>query len=141
VTPRQSNNPKRRLASRKLIVDADLNSLAARIHYSGSAHHKRTPGDYGFQPPSNPRPGKSLCDGKRSLLRAEAEFLLRKGVLKGFVSPFLGDNLPKYVWSIDDRGDVYEAKFDTVGYHGYLLEESDDFQAFIVKEWARQCQA
>ena len=34
-----------------------------RLSYIGSALHKTKPGDYGFQPPVNPRATKSTCDG------------------------------------------------------------------------------
>jgi hypothetical protein len=107
--------------------------------YSGSALHKRHPGDYGFHPPVNPRGWKSLCDGKRVVLKAEAGELFRQGVLNGFFSIFRNDERPKYVWAVDAAGEVYEAKVDSHGYHGYRLEEEDDFRPLILKEWARRC--
>ena len=107
--------------------------------YTGSALHKRHPGDYGFHPPVNPRSWKSLCDGQRVILKAEAADLLRHGVISGMFSDFPNDGMPKYVWSVDADGEVYEAKIDSQGYHGYRLEEEDDFRPLVLKEWAKRC--
>jgi hypothetical protein len=97
------------------------------------------PGDYGFQPPINPRPWKSLCDVKRSIAQAEAQELLRQGVLMGLFSNFLEGEMPKYVWSVDAEGQAYEAKLGRDGYHGYPLEEDDDFRSVVLKEWSKRC--
>jgi hypothetical protein len=114
-------------------------ALAAEVTYTGSALHKRHPGDYGFHPPVNPRSWKSLCDGQRVVLKAEEADLLRHGVISGMFSDFPDDGMPKYVWSVDSDGEVYEAKIDSQGYHGYRLEEEDDFRPLLLKEWARRC--
>lgn len=113
--------------------------MAAKFTYVGSGHHKRMPGDYGFQPPINPRPWKSLCDVKRSIAQAEAQELLRQGVLMGLFSNFLEGEMPKYVWSVDAEGQAYEAKLGRDGYHGYPLEEDDDFRSVVLKEWSKRC--
>ena len=93
--------------------------MAERLVYVGSAHHKQSPGDYGFHPPVNPRASKSLCDGHNVILRAEAQQLLRTGVLMGMFSPFEGDGSPKYVWCVDIGGEVHEAKIGRVGIQNY----------------------
>ena len=139
MAPRQSNNPKRRLIAANSVNAERLLVLANSVAYTGSALHKRSPGNYNFSPPTNPRPSKSLCDGKRALLREEAANLLRTGILNGFVSFFSDNTFPKYVWCVDACGDVYEAKFDNLGYHGYRLEETDDFRLYIKEEWAQRC--
>jgi hypothetical protein len=113
--------------------------MAATLTYHGSALHKRHPGDYNFSPPVNPRPWKSLCDGKRVIARQEAQELLRQGIIRGLISDFPEGGIPKYVWSVDGSGDAYEAKYDTQGYHGYRLEEDDDFRLLVLKEWNRRC--
>ncbi len=112
--------------------------MANQLIYLGSGHHKRFPGDYKFQPPVNPRPWKSLCDGKRCILRSEAESLLKAGVAAGLFSDFPQDGFPKYVWCVEGS-DVYEAKTDKNAYHGYLLEEDDEFRAVVMKEWEKRC--
>jgi hypothetical protein len=59
-------------------------------------------------------------------------------LLNGFFSDFPDGGTPKYVWSVDADGEVYE-KVDSHGYHGYRLEEEDDFRSLILKEWAKRC--
>jgi len=139
VNPRQSRDPKRRLAPADRLDQSGREALAARLAYCGSALHKRHPGDYGFHPPVNPRTWKSLCDGNRVILKAEAAELLRQGVLAGLFSDFPDNGTPKYVWSVDSDREVYEAKIDSNGYHGYRLEEEDDLRSLVLKEWARRC--
>lgn len=139
MAPRRSTDPKRRLAPANSLDQAGRDELADRLIYTGSALHKRKPGDYGFHPAVNPRPSKSLCDGKRVVLKAQAQHLLRSGVRYGLFSLPGGDGRPKYVWAVDDDGEVYEAKIDSFGYHGYRLEEEDDFRHLVLKEWARRC--
>lgn len=63
MSQRSGNRPIRRIARADTFDAAELKSLARRMVYVGSAHHKRSPGDYGFHPPVSPRPWKSLCDG------------------------------------------------------------------------------
>jgi hypothetical protein len=57
------------------------------------------------------------------------------------VSRLLQDGLPKYVWSVSDAGEVFEAKThpDIAGiYHGYPLEEQDDMHAHVLKTWTQR---
>ena len=65
--------------------------------------------------------------------------MLRQGVLGGLFSDFPDQGVPKYVWGVDSDGDVYEAKIDSNGYHGYRLEEQDNFRLLVLKEWRRRC--
>jgi hypothetical protein len=119
---RAGNNPKRRIAVADRLDRQQREALAARLVYVGSGHHKRHPADYGFQSPVSPRPWKSLCDGIRAIKFEEARWLFRQGVLMGMFSDFPDGQLPKYVWSVDQHFDAYEAKEDRDGYHGYRLE-------------------
>lgn len=135
---RQGNNPKRRIMAANSIADGALEALAAHLVYVGSANHKRHPGDYGFHPPSNPRPWKSVCDARRPLLLAEAKELLVAGVLKGMISSPDTDGVPKYVWSVDAEGVPYESKVGNGGYYGYPLYPDDDMSAVVLREWARR---
>lgn len=135
---RQGNSPKRRIVAANSIANDALEALATRLVYAGSANHKRHPGDYGFHPPSNPRPWKSVCDARRPLLLAEAKDLLVSGVLKGMISSPDADGVPKYVWSVDGDGVPYESKIGNGGYHGYPLYPDDDMSAVVLHEWARR---
>ena len=57
------------------------------------------------------------------------------------VSSFSVKGLPKYIWAVDDMGEVYEAKLDgTQGYHGYRLSADErTMQKIVVKEWKSRC--
>jgi hypothetical protein len=117
--------------------------LLAKARYGGSANHKLHPGDYGFTPPQNPRPSKSPCDELRSVLAEEARHLFRRGVELGMVSSFANDGVPKYVWAVDEDGEVYEAKIKSgqeAEYHGYRLSDDDAaMRAYVLKEWKVRC--
>jgi hypothetical protein len=134
---RQSNNPKRRIAPPGSLSAQEQASLLAATRYVGSALHKRTPGDYGFHPPANPRAHKSLCDDLRAIPLQEAQRLFAAGIGKSMVSTYRGANLPKYVWSVDEWGEVYEAKLGNEGYHGHRLDEDVEhaMRALVLRVW------
>ncbi len=141
---RQGNNPKRRLVPRHEIDGDVLGRLLNEACYTGSALHKRTAADYGFLPPANPRPNKSLCDGSGRIVRlAEARDLFREGVERGMISKTGQGRFPKYVWAVGSDGRVYESKLGqgSGNYHGYELGEDDDgMRRLVVEEWRLRCQ-
>jgi hypothetical protein len=136
---RQGTDPKRRIVPAHELNAEEREALASRLIYVGSALHKTKPGDYGFHPPVNPRPWKSICDGLRVIVLAEARELFRQGILGGMFSKFPAGGAPKYVWTVDDAGEVYEAKVGNNGYHGYRLEEDDAMRKLVLREWAKRC--
>src|ERR1017187_2135489 len=119
-------NPKRRLCT-----DAQLDGkrhlfedLAKRARYSGNPEHKRNPGDFGLDPPSLPRQGKTLCDGASIFSRADALSLLREGISRGLVSKQERGDWPQNIWAVTSSGMVLEAMLEnrvTGTYHGYPL--------------------
>ena len=131
------NNPKRRISEVDHFTEKQLNSFAGMGRYRGSAHHKSRPADYGFHPPTSPRPSKSLCDDKRIIRLEEATRLFKDGIARGMVSEQRQNDLPKYVWAQDEQGDVYEAKLGDDGrsYHGYRLREDDRMCKWVIDEW------
>jgi hypothetical protein len=135
---REGNNPKRRVKPKGACQANEFQQLASRLVYQGSAIHKRSAGDYGFVPPASPRPHKSLCDDVRVILRAEARALFRDGILRGMISDYEIGDRPKYVWTVDEDNEVYEAKVDSGAYHGYRLKHDDDMRQMILKEWKRR---
>ena len=144
MSKRQGNDPKRRIARKGTIAPGILERLAGEMRYVGSAHHKRQPADYGFHPPVNPRPHKSLCDGGRSVKLGEARLLFREGVRRGMVSAVRADGLPKYVWAVDHKGCAYEAKRGQGGrdYHGYVLGGDDEaMRRWVIEQWRARCPA
>lgn len=117
-----------------------MDALLMNVRYVGSGHHKRSPGDYGFER-TNPRPTKSLCDLRRAITLEEAKSLLQAGIRKKMISVPLDNGFPKYIWSVSDSGDVFEAKThqNTLGmYHGYPLEGEDDMREYVLKMWAER---
>jgi hypothetical protein len=58
--------------------------------------------------------------------------------MKGMFSDFLDNSQPKFVWSVDEMGEAYEAKIDSASYHGYRLEEEDNMRYVVLREWKRR---
>lgn len=141
VQKRSGSNPNRRIVSPASFDALARSQLAARVQYAGSGHHKRNPADYNLER-TNPRPTKSLCDAVKPVSLAEAQQLLREGILKGMVSAIGADGFPKYVWSVSIDGVVYEAKThpNTPGrYHGYPLEGEDNMRSYVTNIWIERC--
>ena len=135
---RQSNNPKRRIAPRDETEPQFLDRVTATAVYTGDGQHKSKPADYGFHPPTSPRPNKSLCDGTRIIKLAEATALFREGIRRGMISTYRVDGLPKYVWAVDAYGHVYEAKLskNSRNYHGYELGYNERaMKKIVAEEW------
>lgn len=141
---REGNRPGRRVLPDADSTPAERAALAGRITYTGSAHHKRRPGDYGFQPPVNPRPNKDVCDArsKRQVLLAKARALFAEGLRKGMFSAVGANGLPKYVWSVDEEEDVFEAKARPereTEYHGYRLgDDEETMRRYVLAEWKQR---
>ena len=133
----RGNNPKRRIVQPGFFTQPELVAFAAHARYDGSALHKTRPADYGFHPPTNPRPSKSVCDDIRMVPLDEARQLFREGLDRGMVSACQPPNLPKYVWAVDEDGEAYEAKLGSGGrYHGYRLGlDERDMREWVQDEW------
>jgi hypothetical protein len=140
---REGNRPDRRILELCETSVQQRNDLMQRLRYVGSGNHKLTPGDYGFVPSHNPRPSKSPCDELRSVLLPEAQKLFLKGIELGMVSRFSEQSVPKYVWSVDDAGEVYEAKTKAtheVEYHGYRIgDDEKDMRRNVLEAWRQRC--
>jgi len=139
---RPPNDPSRVVAPLGSLTLEVLKDLAERAEYQGYAKHKLRPGDYGLHPPQNPRPSFSVCDDRRAIRLSEAQDLLARGILLGMVSRFEPNGTPKYVWSVDAEGEVYEAKTKAEResvYHGYRLSKDDKQRDYILVEWRRRC--
>ncbi|MCM2477947.1 hypothetical protein [Serpentinimonas maccroryi] len=132
-------------AKRKLISPAEaqgrvaeLQALGSRAGYGGNPEHKKNPGDFRLAPPSDPRPGKSLCDVAQIFKRNEAEALLRAGLRKGLVSNRMVGAWPKNVWAVTDDGFAMEAQLenpDLGTYHGYPMPETDPLSQEVIRRW------
>lgn len=84
VPRRRKGNPKRRLSNGPDHVR--LEAVREQVRYRGSPLHKRSPGDYGLTPPSDPRPNKTLCDGVSVFQREVAQELLEQGIGRGWLA-------------------------------------------------------
>jgi hypothetical protein len=138
---REGNTPKRRIAAPDLLNPEERAALARRLKYVGSGNHKRFPADYGFHPPCSPRPTKSLCDDKRTILKGEAISIFNDGIMKGMFSYFCKNDIeamPKYIWSVDSKGEAYEAKIGSGGYHGYRLGKDDAMRTLVLQTWKKR---
>jgi len=144
IRKREGNRPDRRILPPEATTDDQRRDLAARLRYVGSANHKLRPGDYGFVPTHSPRPSKSPCDALRPVRLAEAQALFERGIFLGMVSRIEESGIPKYVWSVDRDGEVYEAKTHTgqgAVYHGYRLGDDDRLmRRHVLEQWNRRCQ-
>lgn len=139
---RPGNNPKRRIAPISSVSDEVKQRLERAARYVGSGHHKRNPADYGL-PRTNPRPTKSLCDLERAIPLEEARLLVVAGIRWGLVSEIRKDGFPKYIWSVSERGEVFESKTDANGtgeYHGYPLEDEDAMYVYVKSVWEERCE-
>jgi hypothetical protein len=118
---------------------ARLHDLSIRARYGGDPEHKRNPGDFGLSPPSQPRPGKTLCDNAGVFERSDAERLLREGILRGLVSLQERQGWPQNVWAVTDGGIPLEAELENAeigSYHGYPMPLEDAFRQEVLKRWA-----
>ncbi len=112
--------------------------LAEHVRYAGNPEHKKNPGDFGLHPPSNPRPGKSLCDSAKIFSRREARNLIKDGLRRGMISDRFQDQWPKNVWAMTSDGIPLEAQLENpqLGtYHGYPMPESDPLAKEIKHVW------
>ena len=141
MNKRLGNNPNRRIADLDCLDAEQKAKLKKAVHYVGSGHHKRNPMNYGLER-TNPRPTKSLCDLNQSIPLEQAVRLLQEGVEHGLYSQPGADGFPKYIWSVSESGDVFEAKTDTHGsgkYHGYPLENEDAMREYVKSIWIKRC--
>ena len=113
-------------------------TLTKRVQYGGNPEHKMNPGDFGLEPPSSPRPDKTLCDGTGIFERNKAVTLLREGIRRGLISVQERDGLPQNIWAVTPDGIPLEAQLEnqaTATYHGYPMPPGDPLGQEIVKRW------
>ena len=135
----QGNDKKRRIAPSGS-VSSQTKANLDEARYVGSAHHKTRPADYNFNPPVNPRPGKSLCDDLRPITLREAIKLFRSGINLEMISTHQERGLPKFVWAVDQNGEAYEAILGSDGpsYHGYRLDATAPNREYVIAEWSQR---
>jgi hypothetical protein len=113
-----------------------IEEFARHARYGGNPEHKRNPGDFGLDPPSSPRPGKTLCDVVEIHNRATALALLRTGLRKGLFSVQERSGWPQNVWAVTGDGEPLEAQLEGEGvYHGYPMPQDDPFREDVLARW------
>ncbi|CAB3647599.1 hypothetical protein [Achromobacter pestifer] len=143
MKPRRSVNPKRKLraAPQSEVERGWLDVAASKVAYGGNPEHKRNPGDFGLQPPAQPRQGKSLCDHAELFRRSEAVALLRTAFRRGLVSIQERNGWPQNVWAVAANGVPLEAMLEnaeTGTYHGYPMLPSDPLIGDVLARWEAQ---
>jgi hypothetical protein len=141
VRPRRALNPKRRLAGsasgqpERLAALADL---ARRTRYGGNPEHKRHPGDFDLDPPSDPRLGKTLCDDAGIVRKEVALGYLQEGLRRGLVSIQSRGEWPQNVWAVSAEGVALESQLENQMrgvYHGYPMPDDDPLRTEILGRW------
>ncbi len=138
---RKTPNPKRRVRAEP-VSEAELQGLqqlALRVSYGGNPEHKRNPGDFGLDPPSMPRQGKSLCDEAKVTSKKQATSLLRKAVQRGLISVQERQGWPQNVWAVSENGTPLEAMLENRAsgvYHGYPMQEDDPLADEVIQRWS-----
>lgn len=135
---RTSFDPTRRISDLNTWTEEQSNELLSRVKYTGSGHHKRYPANYGLER-VNPRKTATVCDARRTIKLEEAEGLLHSGIKKTMMSTLLAaEGMPKYIWSVSEDGEPFEAKTSESTpwqYHGYPLDDNDSMRAQVLKAW------
>lgn len=135
---RRTFNPKRRICTTEEFLNRQdtLSTRVENVRYRGNPEHKRNPGDFGLNPPSAPRPGKTLCDQVEVFSYSEALRLLQAGFQKGMFSAQERNGWPQNVWAVTDKGEPLEAQLEGDGvYHGYPMPEADPFREKVLERW------
>ena len=129
--------PNRRIAPEGTLSN-EVRTNLERARYAGNPKHKLRPGDYGLNPPVSPRPSASVCDDLRPISLREAVNLFRAGIRREMVSYPLASGFPKFVWSVDEYGEAYEAIGPGPTYHGYRLNRDAPHREAVIAEWRRR---
>lgn len=141
IGKRQGNNPKRGIAPQGRLTADGEEAVGMHCALLGSANHKLHPAAYGFPRPE-PRPSKSVCDMERKILLPEAKQLVASGIQCELFSEPQADGFPKFIWSVSEKGEIFEAKTDRNGtgeYHGYPLEDEDPMHKYVLSVWKERC--
>jgi hypothetical protein len=117
------SRPKHRVIATFESNAPDLNEIASRCRYVGSAEHKGYP-----SPAGHPalRSDASACDPRYNDFEPITE-ALRTGIRRGCIAAIFEGGFPKYVWGWLD-GQLYEARHingPQGTYKAYPLEEVD----------------
>lgn len=132
----------RRTMRHERLTQQERGFLHSHATYEGVPYHKRSPGDFGLEPPASPRPDKTLCDEANVTQRSMAIALLARAIDGGLVSESEGEQgFPKQLWAVDEQGQVFEAMYGGSrpgSYHGYPIRRNDPWFDEVIQAWRKQ---
>lgn len=137
VQKRSRNNAKRKLIPVLPSREA-REELSAQATYGPYSKHKFNPTAYGLKPYAGSDVERTYCDahsdfGKGDFIRIP--ILLRRGVMLGLWSDQNSEDVPDLLWTIDDRGWIFELRITNAGqaqYHGYPVLPEDAFARHVL---------
>lgn len=136
----EGNDKKARLsAAWDKFDDEHLDILARKATYLCHDKHKGRAPSRGVPPHLE----TSTCDEIRRIRHAEADMLIKSGIRARMMSELQRQyGWPKYIWAVDDDGEVYEAKESRNHpgeYHGYRLNEDHERRNHMLGHWKKKC--
>ena len=118
-----------------LLSQVEKDFLKEHAVYEGASYHKKNPGDFKLNPPSGPRPNKTLCDEAGISRKAQAQALLLQAIDGGLVSEKTEFDFPKHLW-VKNGDHVFEAIYGGSKqgyYHGRPVRRSDPFYEEVAR--------
>ena len=138
VVQRSRNNPNRRLIAALPDVSS-RSALSAQVSYGAYSKHKLRPMAYKLSAYAAHDEERTYCDahaqfGVSNISQIPA--LLVRGVMLGLWSVQLNsDGAPRLLWTLDDRGWIFELRITNPGqaqYHGYPVLPGDAFARHVL---------
>lgn len=120
---------------------SELNILAGKLRYGGNPVHKRNPLSFDLPYANRRRWDGSACETAGITKLAQALRLLREGARRGLISVQTRGGFPQNVWAVTQDGIPLEAQLENReqgSYHGYPMDETDDFREEVLKRWYQQ---
>jgi hypothetical protein len=136
---RSSDNDKRQLRAMPSLKERD--ELSLRATYGGSGKHKVNPRAFSLEPAA-PAADDTFCDGHAGFAPEDMALtpgLLRRGILAGLFGHRDKGEDPTILWTVDDRGWVFEARITIptqANYHGYPLLDGDAFARKVIARYS-----
>lgn len=88
-------------------------------------------------------PARPLVKGdeERTIFLEEAITLMFSGIDAGMFSQPDSASMPKYIWAVSEKGEVFESKTHPNTpwlYHGYPITTEENFRNYILDEWKKR---
>jgi hypothetical protein len=136
---RKTFNSKRRMLEE--CNPHDLEDWVQNVRYGGNPEHKKNPGDFGLQPPAEPRSDKTLCDEVGIFDRKLATGLLKEGIQRGLVAVQMRAKFPQNVWAVTQNGQPLEAQLENPAqgiYHLKVARKSQIVDKYVYNQYVAE---